>query len=233
MRPQSSSLTKAASGLSAAPALVLDACGTTIHVGIFSHGKWLYKTESVGEALQLVFDQTQATLHATGIRLDEIGQFIYAAGPGSTLGIRVCCMAISAWATIATRDVAIFRYNSLYLAARLFRDLNPADSETIFATAIRKGFYLTTLANTDKPDFQLLSSEDLEEKVAGHHVLVQMGGRFDANPPQMAYTPFPYQIDRLPKISAQLPSILEQTLSPQPYTFGTMEYKKWQGERHR
>jgi tRNA A37 threonylcarbamoyladenosine modification protein TsaB len=226
MTPANSSLSKAA------PTLVLDACGTTIRAGILRDGIWLHKTDSPGEALQHVFDLTLATLNATGLKLQNIRQFIYAGGPGSTLGIRVSCMAIASWATIATEEVSIFRYNSLHLAALSYCQKKPTDPNALFATAIRKGFYLTTRADTPVPEFDLLSTADLEQMPAAK-VLIKMGSRFDAAPPQMECTAINYQIDLLPEVISRSPALLEQQTSPQPYTFGNMEYKKWQGERHR
>lgn len=216
--------------LIAGPTLVLDACGTTIFAGLLCDGKWLSLHQSSGEALMDIFALTQSALNAAGIQLNEVGQFIYAAGPGSTLGIRVSCMAISTWMTTSNYNVAAFRYNSLHLATLGVHDSKP---NALFAIAIRKGIYLTTTAQNTLPEFTLMSTADLKTHESQQKILVTMGSRFDNDVPPPGFIAVPYNIDGLPEILSRSSSLVDPVPNPQPYTFGNLEYKKWEGDRHR
>lgn len=96
--------------------LVLDAASTRVQVGLLRAGEagaWHATGEEAGRA---IFGGSAALLDAAGLRVDDIGAFVYCEGPGSMLGVRTVAMALRTWTTLKPRPV--FAYQSLVLAGK-------------------------------------------------------------------------------------------------------------------
>lgn len=93
------------------PLLILDAASARIQVGVWrgDAGEWRASDEESGVG---VF----RCLEGLGVRLEEIGAFVFCEGPGSILGIRTTAMAIRTWNILRPRPV--FAYSSLALVAQ-------------------------------------------------------------------------------------------------------------------
>jgi tRNA threonylcarbamoyladenosine biosynthesis protein TsaB len=96
--------------------LVLDAASTNTQVGLLpagGPGRWQSVPEEAGTA---VFTGTEALLKQAGIRFEDIGAFVFCAGPGSMLGTRTVAMALRTWQVLGSRPA--YSYQSLAVAAR-------------------------------------------------------------------------------------------------------------------
>lgn len=96
--------------------LILDAASTQTQVGLFrlnALALWQRTSEEAGRGM---FTGTERVLAESGVRLDDIGAFVFCEGPGSMLGVRTVAMALRTWVALQPR--AIFSYQSLAIASR-------------------------------------------------------------------------------------------------------------------
>ncbi len=96
--------------------LVLDAVSTQTQVGLLrgnSTPLWQHTPDEAGRGL---FVSAGSILAESGLRLDDIGAFVFCEGPGSMLGVRTVAMALRTWNVLKPR--AVYSYQSLALAAR-------------------------------------------------------------------------------------------------------------------
>ena len=102
------------------PALLLiDTASARVQVGLWSAGeaqppRWRV---SDTEASTGLFECVAAVLREGGLRIADIGAFVFCEGPGSVLGIRTAAVALRAWRAIHSTS-AIYSYQSLDLVAR-------------------------------------------------------------------------------------------------------------------
>ena len=102
------------------PALVIDASGPSVCVGLLADDRnWLAHTEAPGAALECLFPAVEATLNTAQLRFEQLRSFIYCEGPGSVLGLRLCAMAIETWSRLYPTAAQLYSYNSLQLCAAL------------------------------------------------------------------------------------------------------------------
>lgn len=98
--------------------IVLDASCPTTQVALFRDGMLDQIGQKATPAMQSLLQLVAETTHTSGIKLSDIKQFGYCAGPGSILGIRLSIMAIKTWATLyAIPKERIFSFYSLAVAA--------------------------------------------------------------------------------------------------------------------
>jgi tRNA threonylcarbamoyladenosine biosynthesis protein TsaB len=94
-----------------APLLFLDAASSRVQVGLLqgdAPGAWQASTDEAGIAVFRCVEQL-------GVRLDEVGAFVFSDGPGSILGVRTVAMALRTWNLLKPRP--LFSYSSLALVA--------------------------------------------------------------------------------------------------------------------
>src|SRR5688572_19584833 len=122
--------------------LVLDAASQRVQVGLLQAVKPALWHSTLEEAGQGVFAGTETVLHQAGLRLDEIGAFLFCEGPGSMLGTRTVAMALRTWLALKPRPV--YRYQSLLLLAHEIRRVNEMESFSVIADARRDTWHCVT-----------------------------------------------------------------------------------------
>lgn len=102
------------------PALLLiDTASARVQVGLWTAGeaqppRWLV---SDTEASTGLFACVDTVLREAGLRIADVGTFVFCEGPGSVLGIRTAAVALRAWRVIQPKAV-IYSFQSLDLVAR-------------------------------------------------------------------------------------------------------------------
>src|SRR6267142_6499721 len=94
-----------------APLLILDAASARVQVGVWRRdgtSDWQSSDEEAGIG---VF----RGIEKLGVRVADVGAFVFCDGPGSILGIRTVAMALRTWVLLKPRPV--FGYSSLALVA--------------------------------------------------------------------------------------------------------------------
>jgi len=96
--------------------LILDAASTHTQIGLWRLDGVSFWQRATDEAGRGLFIGTQKILVESGLRLEDVGVFVFCAGPGSMLGVRTVAMALRTWITLKPR--AVYSYQSLAVAVR-------------------------------------------------------------------------------------------------------------------
>lgn len=102
------------------PALLLiDTASARVQAGLWTAGEAQLPRWRVSdtEASTGLFECVDALLGEAGLRIADVGAFIFCEGPGSVLGIRTAAVALRAWRAVHT-GAATYSYQSLDLVAR-------------------------------------------------------------------------------------------------------------------
>ena len=94
--------------------LVFDATSLRVQVGLLrpnTPAVWRTTTDEAGRG---IFTSSEAILCEAGLRIEEIGAFVFCEGPGSMLGTRTVAMALRTWQVLRPRPA--FAYQSLAVA---------------------------------------------------------------------------------------------------------------------
>lgn len=99
--------------------LLIDTASARVQVGLWTTGeahppRWLV---SDTEASTGLFACVDTVLREAGLRIADVGTFVFCEGPGSVLGIRTAAVALRAWRVIQPKAV-IYSFQSLDLVAR-------------------------------------------------------------------------------------------------------------------
>jgi tRNA threonylcarbamoyladenosine biosynthesis protein TsaB len=102
------------------PALLLiDTASARVQVGLWTAGETQppHWRVSDTEASTGLFECVDALLGEVGLRISDVGAFVFCEGPGSVLGIRTAAVALRAWRAVHA-NAATYSYQSLDLVAR-------------------------------------------------------------------------------------------------------------------
>jgi len=214
------------------PTLLLDASGPHCFAAVFGEARVKASQASQNEALEAIFSLVKHVLDVSQLRLDDISQFIYAEGPGSTLGLRLAAMAISAWkASRGSTKVDLLGYNSLQVAActinetqqyRFRRALCPWKKSAFFAIDIPEGSSPGQLYPVAREELHMHTTPSC---------FVHIGRPQES--PLNPMDSFPYPTEQFPVTLINHPELLHPIQAAEPHAFRQPEFKKWSSERHR
>ncbi len=101
--------------------LLIDSASARVQAGLWTKGeaeppRWRASDTEAGTG---VFECVEALLGENGLRIADVGAFVFCEGPGSVLGIRTAAVALRAWRVISSAaTTATYSYQSLDLVAR-------------------------------------------------------------------------------------------------------------------
>ena len=211
------------------PLLVTDASSAGAHAGILGRDGWLaYRTE-LGETSRTLFDAVQHLLQETGLQMRDFHGFVFCQGPGSTLGIRINCMAIRTWISLDAGEPPVYAYKSLEAMAKIQSDLR-ADPFAIFSD-LRKNYW--NGIRVDSPGqfspIQVVGLDDLENWPENRfHIqqrLYSPGG-----PPGSQLLNYDIEPLKNPKYFSGL---IQRVEKPTVFQTTATKFKKWVPQRHR
>jgi tRNA threonylcarbamoyladenosine biosynthesis protein TsaB len=195
-----------------APLLILDAASSRVQVGVWRRdgtSAWQARDEEAGIG---VFQGVEAL----GIRLAEIGAFVFSDGPGSILGVRTVAMALRTWTLLNPRPA--FCYASLALVAHALNRPNLG----IIADARRESWHHFQLGR----GLRRLPAAELTGELA-------MPENF------RHWSPLPDNVTRVPYAVADLlaqaadADILAPTDAPDAFLHEEPSYVTWTPQIHR
>ncbi len=219
------------------PALVIDASGATVFVGVMGPdkdgglgGQWLAQVDLQGAALEALFPSVDSALAEAGLSLDALKGFIYCEGPGSVLGLRLCAMAIETWSRLHPASAHRFAYNSLQLTAALITLDHPEAAEALLVSDWKKGAWNAVTIKHHHPG--PTDVVDAEALASWSGPLFHLPQRKGWQAPPEGATTLAYEPQRLTEVM-QCPGLLRPTEAIELYSSGVNTFQKWVPERHR
>jgi tRNA threonylcarbamoyladenosine biosynthesis protein TsaB len=110
--------------------LLVDSSSATVTAGLLRAGAAAVWRELEREAGIAIFEGVAAVLAEAGLKVRDVGAFVFCEGPGSILGIRTAAMALRSWQAASEQPAPAFSYRSLELLAH---DLHAAGTPPPFA----------------------------------------------------------------------------------------------------
>lgn len=204
--------------------LVLDAASRRVQIGLFQincPSLWAETTDDAGRGL---FSATEHVLTQSGLRIEDIGAFVFCEGPGSMLGTRTLAMALRIWLTLKQRP--LFAYQSLALAALGAWNRSPRAFAAI-ADARRESWHRQPVtANGDLGPLERHATADLP---AGE-LLTPAEFRVWSKPPENVAA-CPYDLAYLFTAVGDA-DLFRPVETPAVLQHDAPDYKKWSAQPH-
>ncbi|ADE54174.1 peptidase M22 [Coraliomargarita akajimensis] len=214
-----------------APMLVIDTSCTPLFAGILDQDtNWLATEQQDGAALESLFPTVEKVVQDSGIPLESIRSFLYAEGPGSVLGLRLCAMAIETWSRLASEPTSLYAYNSLQLCALTLQMDYPKIRDFLLVSDWKKNAWNAAQCNAGQVgETTAISSDALATSAMPIFHLPQRKGWQAAPPQAQTVTYSPKRISDL----LRQPGFLRPTKSVELYNTGVNTFQKWTADRHR
>jgi tRNA threonylcarbamoyladenosine biosynthesis protein TsaB len=205
-------------------ALILDASGPAIKVGLWEAGKVVDEVQELGHAMDLMIPLCNQLLNAHDLEIAQLEALAYCYGPGSILGIRVATVIVSTWQTLHSKELPVYKFSSLH-TARNALVAEYASEPYLVISEWRKGFWngITQDSSMEPESISVWSDDQISDFQGNVFLLSQRS---------ILKTETPYQ-----KVDYRLASLDSNTLNESReftvYTPEDKQYVKWSGERHK
>ena len=214
--------------------LVMDASCPRTQVALLRDGILLQSAHKETPAMESLLKLVQELTATSGIPLRDIQNYIYCAGPGSILGIRLSIMAIKTWASLYNiPSNSIFHFYSLSMAAAHSMSENDAATNECFLVCSewKKNYWNTFPCEQGDltAEVEVRTTDQLRD-FKGLKLLLQQ--RKIWNQPPEDFVPVSYSLNLL-----ESSDLRRQLLHParkwEVYTPDEKQYATWSGERHK
>jgi tRNA threonylcarbamoyladenosine biosynthesis protein TsaB len=215
------------------PLLFLDTSGLSTRAAVWQNSRWLAFRADPAPALESLFISARAVLAEASLTLPQIGGFLYVAGPGSILGLRLAAMAIRAWQTDAASSanssaLPVFSCNSLHLAAALALAGGAQPPFSVSTDARAGRWHLLAVTTADLSALAQTSPREIESAE-----LAQLPGPLFHLPARRVAPNLPRPSSLLttslrdhPEILT-LPNLFSTASTATPFAGAAPEYRKW------
>lgn len=211
------------------PLLVTDSSSVGVLAGIMGEDGWVAYRRERGDTSRNFFSSVQHLLTEAKLRLGDLQGFIFCEGPGSTLGIRINCMALRTWVWLREDQPPVYAYKSLEAMA-LIRSRQPGDPFAIFSD-LRSGQW--NAIRIDSPGhFSPVQAVTLEDLKGWPETRFHLRQRLYSPDPPPGSQLLPYDIEALGDPKA-LAGLIRRVERPYPFHTTTTTYKKWSPQRHK
>ena len=210
--------------------LLMDAAGPKTVFGLVKSGAWLDYRSLETPFIEGGQSCVEGLLRNNGQELEELSGILYAAGPGSTLGLRLAAMFARSLLTLPNlRHWNCAQYSNLDLAAvSLIEDgetlpvqaIAPWRRDRIHRVLIRSVSPLDRTTDSPHPD-------DLESAAAW---LFPLGNRPGNQPPDSRIREYP--VNDIPHLLSRYPDLLKHCPAPTPFMAETPDFVRWSSKRH-
>jgi tRNA threonylcarbamoyladenosine biosynthesis protein TsaB len=205
--------------------LILDAASTEVQVGLLRTGCLADWSRSTDEAGRSIFKGTKAVLQAASQELEDVGAFVFCAGPGSMLGIRTVAMALRTWQVLKPRP--IYSYQSLAVAGYFVWGQTPGRALTVIADARRDTWHHQAVA----ADGRLSALQRLPAAALPEGDLFTPGNFRSWSPPPRPATVISYDLAQIfPRLGEG--DFFHAAESPDAFQHEAPEYQKWSARIH-
>jgi tRNA threonylcarbamoyladenosine biosynthesis protein TsaB len=206
--------------------LILDAASKRVQVGLLCAGSPAIWRSTEAEAGTEVFANADALLKGAGLKVCDIGAFVFCEGPGSMLGIRIVAMALRTWEILAPHP--IYAYQSLAVAGRFAWMQKAPRNFTVIADARRETWHCQPVgADGRMPALQRVAAA----AVPRGEVLMPENFRAWAPPPCPAAVCGYDLAEIFPAIANG--GHFHRVAVPDAFQHEVPKYKKWSAQIHR
>lgn len=211
--------------------LVLDCSGAELFAGVLNADNfWLSQFQLSGAALECLFPAVEKALSDAGIGFESIGQYIYNAGPGSVLGLRLCAMAIETWSRLYPDSRHFHAYNTLQFCAYSILDDHAELQDALLVSDWKKGAWNALyIGDRTVGETQVVDDATLQLYTGPCFHLPQRKGWQAAPTNCTTIALAPARLNHLIKHS----KLLTTTTGVQLYASTVNTFQKWTPERHR
>lgn len=209
--------------------LLIDAAGPTSAIGLAEHGSWLEHVHSEGDFLEMLAPTVQELLSKSGLTLAQLSGVLYGSGPGSTLGLRLAAIFIRTLLGIpGLKHWTCFQYQNLELAIVALNQNNEKQPVQAVAPWRRDRLHYSKWDGISK-SFEN-DAIDPQEAVKANLTGVSLGRRHPGKTVDVDWRDYP--IGKIPSILFSNPWLLEETITPTPYSAEDPQFAQWNPKRH-
>lgn len=204
--------------------LVLDAASTRVQVGLLRAAMPALWQQQPGEAGTEIFAGSAALLKEAGLRLQDVGAYVFCEGPGSMLGTRTIAMALRTWQVL--HPCPAYAYQSLAVASRLAWTQKPR-SFAVIADARRETWHVQSVGTDGAPaPLRRVAADDVPagELITPEHF------RAWAPPPRSAAT-CSYDLTKIFPVLGES-DFFRPVAAPDAFQHEAPEYRKWSAQVH-
>jgi tRNA threonylcarbamoyladenosine biosynthesis protein TsaB len=213
------------------PSLVIDGSGSSFFAGVLERqGKWMARITADTAPLESLFPTVEKVLLDSGLSLDELRSYIYCAGPGSVLGLRLCAMALETWSRLNPAPTAYYGYNSLELtAAKLVHDGQVTGDALLISDWKKEAWNGVRISEGRPAKVAPIQTEEIESwQGALFHLPARKGWQ---KAPEGAQ-PVDYRPEELHLFLGH-EGLLNKSTEIELYSAGANTFQKWTPDRHR
>lgn len=209
--------------------LIVDAALAPLQVGLL-RGDRLTTAHAHGEALDTVFEASAELLRAEGVEHAEITGYLYGAGPGSLLGLRLAAMAIEGWRSMRPRPAPVRQYLTLRAAAAALANKGGVSSFDLLVP-VRRGLCARVIVRDGRisaPALEPVDDGPPDSTVPRYHLPVPN----NRLPPPPRAAAWRFALRDLPAEWFTGPEV-SPVDHPVPFNPSPATFALWAGERHR
>ena len=212
------------------PALVMDGSCPQFFTGVLKQADaWSAQRSAAGAPLEYLHSSVSDVLTESAMQLADIQSFIYCAGPGSILGLRLCAMAIKTWQFTAQNTVRLWAYDPLQLAAHQYFQSQNIEKNCWIICAWKQDFWhLVSLQNGCIQPTQVVRQAAVDQ-YRGPLYYMQQRRHWNQTPGSTRLEFQPEKLHRVLHNSGWLRAMSEVRLSE----LGQSQFEKWNAAPHR
>ena len=211
------------------PTLWLDTSTMDTSLALVDGDQTLAQRTAEASALDFIFEELADMFLETGVRFPDIESIHYVCGPGSSLGLRIACMALSSWKT-AFPSLELRAAHTLPIYAALHAQEPSSPKEFQLLAQHRKDTW-----------YHIQSTQECLTKMnaLGDGQVAQLEGnlyhlrqRKFATPPPPGSQPLQPNLKALPAV-LQDETLFQTVENPTVFPETTPTFKKWIPQRHK
>ncbi len=210
--------------------LIIDAALAPLQAGLLLDGRLTATECAEVDALDGIFEVSAELLRAADLRHGDLAGYVYGAGPGTLLGLRLAAMAIEGWRSMRPEPVPVRQYITLTAAAAAHAHAGGPPAFDMLVP-VRRGLFARVSVRDGRagpPELETADEAGMPSAVPRYHLPVP--NRRLPPPPRAEL--FRFNLRDLPPGWFGGPQV-KAVDHPAPFNPSPAEYAEWAGGRHR
>lgn len=198
--------------------LIIDSASARVWTGLLRVGVPTIWRSCEEEAATGIFRCAEEVLKEAGMKVRDVGGFVFCEGPGSVLGIRTAAVAIRTW-RVLKGEVPVFSFRSLEVVARFLKEAGVK----VISDARRERWHVADASGK----LERVAREELPSE----GLVMPEGFRVWGEVPVGVRT-VGYDLPKMMETLVELP-LLRECAEPEAFLHEEPSYVKWVPEIHR